>query len=121
MSEKLLGAIDSNTRSKICFKLAPNDARAMAAFAPNLTDTDFMELPRYHTYTSFHQMGRSTGFISGVTIPPNKPFRNPDELRAKSATRYGKSSAEVEREYLETLARYSEEEVTGTVGRKAKK
>jgi len=109
LSDKLLGGIDSNMRNKICFRLEnPADARAMAAFAPNLEAVDFQTLPRYHIYTAFNQSGRNTGYVSGITIPPNKPHRNPDELRAKSAARYGRPAADVEREYYEALGRYSE-------------
>lgn len=120
LSDNLIAGIDSNMRNKICFTLSPQDARAMAAFAPNLEAVDFQTLPRYHIYTAFNQSGQNTGYVSGITIPPNKPHRDPDELRAKSAARYGRSAADVEREYYEALGRYSEKTIDGSVGRRAK-
>jgi hypothetical protein len=99
----------------------------MAAFAPNLKDIDFMALGRYQVYTSFHQNGRSTGWISGVTLPSSKPLRDPEELRARSMERYGKPAAEVEQEYLAMMAEYQKSEaecgedaVPVQVGRKKK-
>jgi len=104
-----LSAIDANTLCKIAFRLGAEDAKKFAEMAPQLEPNDFMELEPYNIYTSFTQNGRSTGWISGRTLPPPKPTRNPTELKKKVAARYGMPGKEVERGYLELLARCREE------------
>jgi hypothetical protein len=63
-----------------------------------------MKLPPYHIYTSFNQNGRSTGWVSGRTLPPPEPFRDPLALKRYVAARYGMPGFQVEQEYLEMLA-----------------
>jgi type IV secretory pathway TraG/TraD family ATPase VirD4 len=94
--------VDANARNKIVFGILA-DAKEMAAIAPELEAVDFMSLPRYSVYTSFHVNGRSTGWISGKTLPPTPPTRSIAELRALSMTRYGKPAEEVEAEYIALL------------------
>ena len=121
---EIRAGIDSNARNKICFGLQATDAKTMAAMAPGLTADDFQALPQYHVYTSFNVNGRNTGWVSGVTRPLERPFQNVDEIKRKVAARYGKSGAEVEREYLELLDKYhagsKAETETGPVGRRKK-
>ena len=62
-----------------------------------------MKLPRYHIYTSFQSGGRSTGWLSGQTLPPPEPIRDVAELRTKSMLTYGKPAEEIEAEYLTQL------------------
>jgi len=61
----------------------------MAAMAPELTAENFMTLPRCQIYTSFQQGGRSTGWVTGRTLPPTPTLRDPVELRALSMETYG--------------------------------
>ena len=96
--------IDANCRNKIVFGLQADDAKAMAAMAPELDAMDFMKLPRYRIYTSFQSGGRNTGWVSGQTLPPPPASREAVALRAKSMKLYGKPASEVETEYLEALA-----------------
>ena len=95
--------IDANARNKIVFGLEAPDAKAMSAMAPELTPEDFMLLPRYHIYTSFQSGGKSTGWLSGQTLPPPIATREAVELRAKSMSTYGKPTEEIEAEYLTQL------------------
>ncbi len=88
--------IDANCRNKIIFGLNSDDAKDMAAQAPELTALDFMTLPRYQIYTSFQSGGRSTGWISGKTLPPLKPLRMAAEIKAESMSRYGVPAEETE-------------------------
>jgi energy-coupling factor transporter ATP-binding protein EcfA2 len=101
-----LGGIDANASSKIVFRLkSAADAKAVAAMAPGLEPDDFMALPRYHVYASLNSHGQDTGWLSGVTLPKTKPICDAAALRRSVAEKYGKPGREVEREYLELLAR----------------
>ena len=95
--------VDANARNKVAFGLNAGDAKSMAAMAPELTPEDFMLLPRYQIYTSFMSGGQSTGWIQGKTLPAPVATRLPAELRAKSMAAYGKSTEEIEAEYLAQL------------------
>ncbi len=96
-------AVDANANNKIVFGLNSFDAKDMAAMAPELTAQDFMSLPRYQVYSTFHQNGRCTGWVQGQTSPMPPSLRPAAELRALSMTRYGRDAIEVEYEYLKTL------------------
>lgn len=120
---EIRAGVDANARNKICFGLSATDAKSMAAMAPELTLEDFTALPRYQIYASFNSGGRNTGWISGQTLPMTAALHDPSELRQKVAARYGKPGAEVEREYLELLAKFhaeSDEIAPGLVGRRKK-
>ena len=96
--------IDANTRSKIVFGLNSDDAKDMAAQAPELEALDFMTLPRYEIYTTFQSGGRSTGWISGRTLPPSPPLRMAAECKAESMRRYGVPAEETEAELIRMMA-----------------
>lgn len=93
--------IDANCRNKIVFGLNSDDAKDMAAQAPELSELDFMTLPRYQIYATFQSDGKSTGWISGKTLPPSKPIRLAADLHARSSERYGCAPETVEKELLE--------------------
>ena len=97
--------IDANCRNKIAFGLNSEDARDMAAQAPELEPLDFMTLPRYEIYTSFQSGGKSTGWISGKTLPPPPPIRMAAELKAESMKRYGVPAEETEAELICMMTR----------------
>jgi len=124
LPKEILAGVDANARNKIVFTLEAEDAKKFAEMAPELDTEDFMKIPRYNIYTSFNQNGRNTGWISGKTLPPPRPTRNPAELKKKVAARYGKPGAEVEREYLDMLAECQADNTAasdaGPVGRRPK-
>lgn len=97
--------IDANCRNKIIFGLNSDDAKDMAAQAPELLPLDFMTLPRYQIYTSFQSGGRSTGWISGQTMPPVPPIRMAAEIKAESMRRYGVPAEETEAVLIRLMAR----------------
>ena len=97
--------IDANCRNKIAFGLNSDDAKDMAAQAPELTALDFMTLPRYHIYTCFQSAGRNTGWISGKTLPKTEPIRIGAELKAESMKRYGVPAEQTEAELIRMIAR----------------
>lgn len=81
--------IDANCRNKIIFGLNSDDAKDMAAQAPELEALDFMTLPRYHIYTALQSGGKNSGWISGRTLSPMPPLRMAAEIKAESMNRYG--------------------------------
>lgn len=97
--------IDANCRNKIAFGLNSDDAKDMAAQAPELEAVDFMTLPRYEIYTCFRSGGKSTGWISGKTLPPPEPIRMAAELKAESMKRYGVPAEQTEAELIRMMTR----------------
>lgn len=97
--------IDANCRNKIIFGLNSDDAKDMAAQAPELLPLDFMTLPRYQIYTSFQSGGRNTGWISGQTMPPAPPIRMAAEIKAESMRRYGVPAEETEAALIRLMTR----------------
>lgn len=94
LSPAIKAALDANARNKIVFGLNAADAKDIAAMSPTGADSrlvpaDFMALPRYNIYASFQNNGRSTGWLSGQTLPPTPTLRLPVELLARSQSRYG--------------------------------
>ena len=116
--------IDANCRNKIIFGLNSDDAKDVAAQAPELQALDFMSLPRYHIYTSFQSGGRSTGWISGQTMPPSQPLRLAAELKAESMKRYGIPAEQTEAELIQMMARQEPQPdpniINSPIGRKRK-
>ena len=116
--------IDANCRNKIVFGLNSDDAKDMAAQAPELQALDFMSLPRYHIYTSFQSGGRSTGWISGQTLPPSPPLRLAAELKAESMKRYGVPAEQTEAELIQMMTKQEPQPdpniINSPIGRKRK-
>ena len=75
----------------------------MAEDAPELLPLDFMTLPRYQIYTTFQSGGRSTGWISGQTLPPSEPLRMAAECKAESMKRYGVPAEKTEAELVRIM------------------
>ena len=95
--------IDANCRNKIVFGMNSDDAKDMAAQSPELTALDFMTLPRYEIYTCLQSGGKSTGWISGRTLPPSPPLRMAAELKAESMKRYGVPAEQTEEELVRMM------------------
>lgn len=116
--------IDANCRNKIIFGLNSDDAKDMAAQAHELQALDFMSLPRYHIYTSFQSGGRSTGWISGQTLPPSPPLRLAAEIKAESMERYGVLAEQTEAELIKLMTRQEPQPdhniINSPIGRKRK-
>jgi hypothetical protein len=80
-------AVLTNARSRVCFQLAPEDARVLASGA--LTSDDLRELPVFEVYAQLVADGAVQPWCSGRTLPPSSPLSNPDDLRQRSRERYG--------------------------------
>ncbi len=115
---EIKAGIDANARNKIIFGLNGVDAKEMAGQAMELTQEDFMMLPRYQVYTNIMQDRRATGWMQGVTFPPSPPVQLAAELKAESMKRYGRPAEEVEAEFLKVMddarAAPADDEVSNT-------
>lgn len=100
LTPAIRAGIDTNARNKIVFGINSGDAKDIAEMAPELKAIDFMMLPRYHVYTTLQVDGKSTGWISGQTLPPKPAFRPAAEIKATSMQRYGRDASLIEIEYL---------------------
>ena len=109
LPQDIKAGIDANCRNKIAFGLNSDDAKDMAAQAPELEPIDFMTLPRYEIYTCFQSGGKSTGWISGKTLPPPEPIRMAAELKAESMKRYGVPAEQTEAALIRMMTRVSPE------------
>jgi hypothetical protein len=96
-------AVMANTRSKICFQLPDDDARAMARGHGELTAADFSAVGEYAVYASLFAAGQSTNYASARTLPPATATSDPDVIRAISRARYGQPLDEVEAGFANLL------------------
>ena len=99
----LRAAIDANVHNKIIFGLNASDARDMASMSTELDSSDFMLLPRYGIYVNLQYRGRSTGWVSGRTLPPPPAIQPAFDLKVKSMATYGMDANEVEKAYLSAI------------------
>lgn len=99
----LRAGVDANARNKITFGLNGSDAAEMAKQAVDLDAQDFMLLPLYGIYANLMRDGHATGWISGQTIPATPTLQDPIDLRAFSASSYGRNAQEVEQAVFEAI------------------
>jgi Type IV secretion-system coupling protein DNA-binding domain len=103
LTPEMRAAVLANTRSRVCFQLAPDDASVLARSTPELTAEDFTSLGRHQVYASLFSGGRVTSYASGQTLPPPEPSSDPDELRRESRARYGQPLDEIEAGFASLL------------------
>ena len=96
----MLPAILANARSRVCFKLPPEDAAVIAKGHPELTADDFSALGKYEIYANLMSDGASGRYVSGRTEAHDKPVRNPKTLRRRSREQFGRPLSEVEAGFL---------------------
>jgi hypothetical protein len=98
----LKAGIDANARNKVVFGLNATDAKDMAAMATSerLEALDFQLLPRFGVYANLQHHGKTTGWVSGSTLPAPPATTSAAEVKARSQARYGQSAEAVEREFL---------------------
>lgn len=90
LSKDLQSAVKTNARSKVFWRFDSDDeARLVARMAPDLTERDFMELPRFEVYANIRHRQESSGWFSARTLPLGTPISTAEDLRARSRTRYG--------------------------------
>lgn len=109
-------AVLSNTRSKVCFQLAQEDAVQMAKGHPELGPEDFTSLGQFQVYASLFARGSVTTYASGVTLPPSAMTGDPQRIKQASRERYGRPLDEIEAGFTALLT--STEQSGGDLGRR---
>ena len=96
-------ALLSLARSRICFQLAPMDAKEIASTTGGaLTARDFQELPAFTAYASLLVQGDRAPWCSVSTLPLPAAHGDAERIRSLSRARYGRRVAEVEADLIRT-------------------
>lgn len=91
-------AVLANVQNKICFRLADEDARAMATKGSSLEAEDFAALGAYECYMQLVAEGTVQPWCSARSLPPAPATTDPETIRSASRASYGQARAEVEDE-----------------------
>ena len=91
-------AVLANARSRVCFQLGSEDARLIAAGAPEIDALDLQSLGRYEAYVSLVSGSNVTPFASARTLEPAPSRSDPQSIRDASRVRYGRDLASIEAE-----------------------
>ena len=111
-------ALLSLARSRICFQLAPADAKEIAATTGGaLAPRDFQELPTFTAYASLLVGGDRMPWCSLSTEPLPPATQDAAAIRAASRTRYGRPVAEVEAELYRVAGYRADATAEPTFGR----
>ena len=89
----LRSAVLANARSRVCFQLGNEDARLIAAGAPEIDAVDLQSLGRYEAYVSLVADNNVTPFASARTLEPAPSISDPQSMRDVSRMRYGRDLA----------------------------
>ncbi len=103
LSPAMRASVLANTRSRVCFQLAPDDAGVIARSHPELSAEDLTSLERFEVYASLFARGQVTPFASGRTLPAPVITTAAAGQRARSRVRYGVAKETVEREFTDLL------------------
>lgn len=98
LPEDMQNSILGNVGTVVCFRLGSRDAKRMAEeFFPVFTQTDLLNLPRYHIYLKLLIEGTISKPFSAITLPVNKPTcSHQKEIITFSQTSYGTAKAVIE-------------------------
>jgi Type IV secretion-system coupling protein DNA-binding domain len=92
----LRSAVLANARSRVCFQLSNEDARLIAAGAPEIDAVDLQSLGRYEAYVSLVSRSNVTPFASARTLEPTPATSNAQSIRDASRVRFGRDLALIE-------------------------
>lgn len=81
-------AVSTNARNKIVFAQEPDDAKYFARKARQLTEDDFVELPKYHAYVNLVANGSPSGWASVATLPARAAISDSATVLAASVRNY---------------------------------
>jgi hypothetical protein len=110
-------ALSNNARNRICFTLAADDGRAMAAGQSVLEPADFTSLPAFHIYSQLLRDNNVQPWASGVSLPPPEVCSDPEVVRASSRNRYGRDRTVIEADFAQ-LIEQSSQPAAPTTGRR---
>lgn len=91
-------AVLANAQNKICFRLADEDARAVAGKGSGLDAEDFASLGAYECYAQLVADSAVQPWCSTRSLPPAQATSDPAAVRSASRATYGRARADVEAE-----------------------
>jgi len=95
LSPDIRAAVLANASSKVAFRLAPDDARVMAANS-RLDSEDFGGLGAYECYVQLVADNAVQPWASGRSLPPPPKVSDPEVVRAASRANFGRDRSEVD-------------------------
>ena len=95
LTSDMRAAVLANAQSKVCFRLAADDARVLAS-GSSLAPDDFAGLGAYQCYVQLVADDAVQPWASGRSLSPPEIISDPAVVRAASRANYGRPRAEVE-------------------------
>jgi hypothetical protein len=96
LDPQMRAAVLANARSRLCFQLPAEDARAMAPASGIPQVDDFMGLGGFECYLRLLADDSVQKWCSGRTLPPPVERRSPEDVRRLSRERFGRDRSEVD-------------------------
>lgn len=115
LSPDVRAAVLANARSRVCFRLSPDDATVIARAADRLDAKDFQHLGRYEIYASLVADGAVEPFCSATTRPLDAAMGNATRVRQSSRETFGVPRQAIEAE-LRTVWTGQIETDDGSIG-----
>ena len=112
-SPAMRAAVLANTRSRVLFQLAADDAALLARDRTDIEKEDLMSLGQYEIYASLFANGHNTPYASGRTFAPPPEISDPAEIRQLSRAQFGRPVGELEQEFAALLQPNSDEPKPG--------
>lgn len=103
LAPAMRASVLSNTRSRICFQLAHDDAAVIARSHPELAPEDLTSLSRYEVYASLFAQGQVTAFASARTLAVSSTTSDVARLRQRSRQRWGQPLDAIEADFASLL------------------
>jgi hypothetical protein len=100
LPEDIQKSIIGNVGTLIAFRVGSRDARILAEeFYPVFSQSDLINLPRYHIYLKLLIDGTTSKPFSAITMPVNKPLASyKTEIVTQSRNNYAKEKTSIENE-----------------------
>ena len=96
LKPEMRSAVLANARSRVCFQLAPEDARMIANGSPGIDAEDLQHLPAFEVYAQLVADSAVQPWLSARTRPAPNPTSSADEVRRRSRDQYAVNRAEVD-------------------------
>ena len=98
LKPEMRSAVLANARSRVCFQLAAEDARLIAAGSPEIEAEDLMELDAFEIYAQLVAAAAVQPWLSARTYPASQVSSDPAAVMRSSRDLYGRERREVEAE-----------------------
>ncbi len=103
LSPSMKAAVMANARSRICFQLAPDDARTIATTSTVLAADDFAGLGAYEFYAQLVSGNAVQPWCSGRSVAPTPAAAEPIGVRRHALERHGVPANEIDQRLTDLL------------------